>query len=52
MFQKLPNQSRISILLVKISEVEATSEYTDEDKGTMIRFYRKKIRDFSSIPKK
>lgn len=46
MFTKLPNQKRISILLVKIAEVELSPEYTDEDRYLMIQFYKKRIRAY------
>jgi hypothetical protein len=44
MFQQLPTQKLISIYLVKIQEVKMAAGYSDEDRATIISFYRKKIR--------
>lgn len=48
MFQLLTNQVKISIYLIKISEIEISEDYTELDKSIMKRFYKRKMKALTS----
>jgi hypothetical protein len=44
MFIKLSIKNQITILFIKIKEIDFSKDYTENDKKQMVQFYRKKIK--------